>query len=347
MRPRRATEPRRIAGDPSTTGSLRILFSGDHVGSSGPSQVNRSYLQEAAGWLDAKYPQPSLRSTLSYLRRGRSGYAGVLVSSLSNHHVLLLLVSRLTRRRGWYLAHGVAGREGIGRMRSRRVTEWVTVRLATDVICVSQVLAKELRARFGGSVSKYRVVHNAGPSVKRRQPTRIRPDDPIRVLSVGTSPIKNVEVMLDVVNRAESPFHLTLVGPGSFNGPGVRRLADVEHRQLLELMCESDLYVQTSIAESFGLAIVEAAASGCELLIPAVAGCVEVMPSLTQANLIRDVHDADEIVVKLENLARKVRTGEIRGHGVSWSWADAADALNDVVRQSTREIPPHSRRVVE
>jgi hypothetical protein len=321
---------------------MSVLLSGDMTSDRGPARVNKS-LASHADWLRAPLDRPQLR-LVRLLLSGR--YQGALISSLSVRHVALLVVGRLTGRPVWFLAHGVAVREGSARFSRRSLIEWLSVRLSRKVVCVSQVLADDLRRIYGGRPGRYCVVALAGedgPAPERRSSVNVNSSDTraVEVLTVGTAPIKNVDAIIEACRRFSGPHQLTVIGSVSSMPPGVRVIPSLQHDELLELMMDTDIYVQASHHEPFGLAITEAATAGCEVLVPVNAGATPHLTELNDWNVIEDVTDVTEIARKLEVLSRRVRRGTAQMHMPVRTWADAAGELKTLLAQGTAGASVH------
>jgi glycosyltransferase involved in cell wall biosynthesis len=100
----------------------------------------------------------------------------------------------------------------------------------------------------------------------------------LRLVTVGTSPVKRVDLLLEALGAANlhgAQCELTIVGPCQQFEPMLRRLpARIRVRSILrvspsrlaELFREADSYVCGSQHETFGMAPIEAAATGAVLV---------------------------------------------------------------------------------
>jgi len=77
------------------------------------------------------------------------------------------------------------------------------------------------------------------------------------------------------------------------------------HEEVLKLMGESYLYIQNSSFETFGLAVIEALFSNCNLLISDRVGSIGVLKSIEERDLIFNTEDIEEISEKIENIFRE------------------------------------------
>lgn len=72
------------------------------------------------------------------------------------------------------------------------------------------------------------------------------------------------------------------------------------YEKVLELMSESKLYIQNSSFETFGLSVIEAVISGCNLLISDSVGAVDAITTITEKEIIYNTNDMHEIASKIE-----------------------------------------------
>jgi hypothetical protein len=318
----------------------RVHFSGVLNGDNGPAIVNRAYAERGTEWLDAR-SGPGLKNVMSFVRNPNS-YVAVLASSTSAHHVILLLLARLWGRKAWYLAHAVARTEmRINKTWSLKhyVTEQLTLRFATGVICVSDQLRAQFVEEFPGMSKRVHVVLNGAPADVSSS-VEVSPPAPgsVRIMTVGARPVKNLATLIQGIQWAELvDVELVVVGdlgatsPDLIDLPFVRHLPHLSHEQTLAWMASSHLYAQTSVFESFGLAVCESVLQGCDLLLSTSVGCLPVIPTLRDQNLVTDPFDVGLVARRLTKLVELARTGNSQRHECSRSWDDAARDLESLV----------------
>ena len=74
------------------------------------------------------------------------------------------------------------------------------------------------------------------------------------------------------------------------------------YEQVLRILADSYLYIQNSCFETFGLAVIEALISNCNLLISNNIGAIGVIDTIESGDLIYDTADVDEIAGKIERI---------------------------------------------
>lgn len=77
---------------------------------------------------------------------------------------------------------------------------------------------------------------------------------------------------------------------------------ELPHKKVLEILSESHLYVQNSYFETFGLAVIEALYSNCDLLVSSKVGATGVIKNITDSDLIFDQDNIEEISSKIEKI---------------------------------------------
>ena len=74
------------------------------------------------------------------------------------------------------------------------------------------------------------------------------------------------------------------------------------NEHVINILGESQIYIQNSVLETFGLSIIEALLSDCNLLISNNIGAISVLKTIRDSDLIYDTTDINEISKKIEHL---------------------------------------------
>ena len=77
-------------------------------------------------------------------------------------------------------------------------------------------------------------------------------------------------------------------------------------------MENADVYIQNSLYETFGLAVIEALDAGCSLLLSNKMGCVELFENLNSNDVIYNSDDVNEIKEKLQAVLLKENNTRLR-----------------------------------
>jgi glycosyltransferase involved in cell wall biosynthesis len=180
------------------------------------------------------------------------------------------------------------------RVLSRRLRD------ADVVLGVSEFISSGIRAAFPAVAARVRTIHN-GVDVSRFAPAERAAAGPLRLLFVGRiSPEKGVQVLLDAFARLQyegleaeltlvgdplgslPPEMLALFGVVAYDSsletpPEVRMLGKRPYDDLPDLYRSAEVLVAPSLAEAFGLPLVEAMASGLPVVATRVGGIPEVV----------------------------------------------------------------------
>ena len=165
------------------------------------------------------------------------------------------------------------------------------------------------------------------------------------VLFVGTlEPRKNLSTLLDAMCRLERPeVTLALAGPAGWGGAAdlpevpfpVARLGFVPQADLAALMRASAAFCFPSLAEGFGLPVLEAMAAGAAVVTSSTTSTAEVAGD---AALLVDPTDADALgsaiaaLLDDDDLANRMRSRG-RERAANWTWAECARRTADVYRE--------------
>jgi glycosyltransferase involved in cell wall biosynthesis len=156
---------------------------------------------------------------------------------------------------------------------------------------------------------KIRVVHYGAPAIRRRKRIAADPGRPLQVLFVGLLvQHKGIGYLLDAIDRLGSQVQLTLVGKRFHANARVdeacrrwRWFEALSHRQVLDVMMESDVLVLPSLGEGFGLVVTEALACGLPVIVTPNVGASDLVCDGREGFLV-PVCSADAIAERLHTL---------------------------------------------
>ena len=259
-------------------------------------QFERAVIDRRAGG-KARYLRLA-RETLAAARRFRPDvvYAHFLVPAG-------LLGALASRAPLVVTAHGqdVAN---IGAVAGVRSATRLVVRRAAAVVAVSDYLRSELEAKVPGARGKVEVV-DCGVDLERFR-VEAPAEGPTRFLCVGSLiERKNVVRLADAFGLLGEGT-LTFVGDGPLRGEvegrhGATVLGRVSHDELPEWYARSHVVCQPSLIEPFGLAVLEAMASGRSVVATRVGGPPEFVTP--EAGVLVDPADEEELARALATAA--------------------------------------------
>jgi glycosyltransferase involved in cell wall biosynthesis len=210
-------------------------------------------------------------------------------------------------------AHGQDVANAIENAAVRRATRFVVGR-AAHVIAVSAWLRDRLQAAVPDAASKTSVV-DCGVDLERfslRSPVEARAEvgwpvgEGTAFLCLGgLSERKNVLRLARAFER-RGEGTLTFVGDGPLRSAlegrtGIRLAGRVSHDEVPLWIAAADVVCQPSLVEPFGLATLEAMASGRSVVATRVGGPPEFVPP--EAGILVDPEDEDRMVLALEAAA--------------------------------------------
>jgi glycosyltransferase involved in cell wall biosynthesis len=240
-----------------------------------------------------------------------------------------------------------------------RLTLGLAVRRARGLVCVSEATAGQLIARFPAAASRT-VVARLGVSPELSAPAPEEADSlppPGFVLAVGTlEPRKNLPRLVEAYRRLppdlQAAHPLVVVGArGWSEGPTLAALSSLGNRAavlghvsdaaLAELYRRCAVFCYPSLAEGFGLPVLEAMAAGAAVLTSNVSSLPEVGGN---AVAYADPHSEREIAAALGELLvdpgwrfQLGAAAEVRAREFTWS-AFAATVLA-VLERGARRSP--------
>lgn len=237
---------------------------------------------------------------------------------------------------------------------------------AADLITVpSEFLAQEAHTKLGVSSEREVQVTPNFVDIDRFRPARsprvVGPEQPLVLVHVSNlRPVKRPRDLIAVLERVRTirPARLRVVG----DGPGQADLQQLVHERGLEHEVEllgrladpsevlraSDVFVLPSASESFGVAGLEALASGVPVVGYRVGGLPEVVTEdsgrLVAAHDVGALAEAVLEITRTPTLYQQLRTGA-RERAVSMFAADAAldrfETLLEELAPLSTDLSPH------
>ena len=219
---------------------------------------------------------------------------------------------------------------------------------ASHVVAISHATADEVRRRFPMAASRLSVAGvglpapflEAVPAAGRRS----------GVLFVGTiEPRKNVPLIVETTRRLRARGYrgpVTIVGKPGWGGfditqaiggiKGVRYHGYVDDRVLRTLYRRAALFLYPSVAEGFGLPVLEAMSQGALPLISPDAALREVV---RDPALVVDVRDPDAVADSIlhwsaDRDARERKTARLARRASGYTWERAAGEVSRLYRQA-------------
>lgn len=293
---------------------IKIFLIGDYRSGTGPANVTLEYKNRIPGVLLQRMRSKALRVPELIVKILRSDV--ILLSGHSRQNVLSLKIARRFHKRSAFLMHGCVEHEnainGVPDA-SMNETERKTMEGADAIYAVSAHFADWLKTNYPEHAGKISAVPN-GMDLTAQSLPQTAEKIKHRLISVGGGmPRKQIRYIAEAVMRlrqesAYADTELIVIGAKGLDTeavnafPCVRDLGIVSREKTMELLGSSELFIQNSCFETFGLAPLEALKAGTSLLLSTEIGATELIPGLQDGDLIRDTHDPEEIAGKIKAL---------------------------------------------
>lgn len=223
---------------------------------------------------------------------------------------------------------------------------------AAGIMCVSGFAKDQLLTYCPIGTQSVTVVHNGvDTSWLEIAPGPVPHPTPYLLFVGSVKPHKNLSRLLEAFDRLlqKIPHDLVIIGrhEGLITGDAManarlsahRRVKcvgeiDHDHELLRRFYAHADALILPSLYESFGLPALEAAASGCPIVVSRVGGMPEVYG---EAALYCDPYDVDDIANKILHMVteRELRRRYIdlgRALARRYDWGQAAQHTSELIR---------------
>lgn len=202
-------------------------------------------------------------------------------------------------------------------------TERYIIENVNTLICVSELLANKIRQDYSNRDNIY-VIYNIVNITRKHEIEK----DPLMILSTGGGmPRKNNLAICEAIKNINNGLTRNkkiryIVAGKSYDYEEefkkydfVDFIGDVSHDEVLRLMSKSKIYIQNSIFETFGLAVVESIECGCDVILSKNIGALEVIKGLKDGDII---NDSNRIVELEEKIMAKISDEKKFSGAVDW-----------------------------
>lgn len=299
---------------------MHIFLLGDFESDNGPGNANKKTRDSLLLKYEIKYSKEK-----GWIKRIYEMYKGItqadilLICSASKINYLAIRIAKYQKKKILYLMHGYASFEK--KIENPKLTdrelkktyeyeEYIFTNV-DRIICVSKRFMYYMKTERPKYAYKFdyifniidvekieKIYRNSQGSKKKNQ-----------ILSVGGGMRrKNILTLANALGESDKGVKLIVVGKSLYDGERIRSFDNVvwyehlKHEELYRTMAETALYIQNSIFETFGLAVVEALYAGCSILVSDSVGCLDLFKNLTDQDVIFDTYDQKEIQEKAEYL---------------------------------------------
>lgn len=331
---------------------MKIFLAGDAVTGTGPANVTQYYIENLLpGVLYQKCRNKVFRAVEIVWRTLQCDVA--VYSGYSKQNILGMKIAKILGKPTAYLMHGCVEYENeINSEADEEMcrVERLTMQLSDLILAVSPSFAKWITENYTEYADKVDYITNAiDDSLLQRvnnnnacdnNGEHVNGRNVHNVMSIGGGmPRKKIKYICEAVRilreEADSELTLTVVGAVGADSDIINSYDFVDNRGLvpfeecLELLRHTGLFVQNSCFETFGLAPVEAIASGCPTLCSKEVGALCLIDGITDMDIIYKYDDPKEIAQKIQYLLHNSNSERLV-KGIDWesnTWKRRSETL--------------------
>lgn len=303
---------------------MKIFFVGDFETNTGPGIANQMLRKGLSGKDSMMYSdaQNKFSRIFEILYKTMKSDCVCFCSS-SNANIIGLKVAKLFGKKSFYIMHGYSTYENVidnrnideEELNKINAFEKLMFRNVEKVFCVSKKFMEYMKEAEADYRDKFTYNYN-GLDLHKIE-NGIKKDNLIKkdtqIVSIGGGMRRKNNLMvcqaIEKLNR-EKDLGLKFVVIGKPHTDKEQICAYdfvtyydfLPHEKVIEILAESYLYIQNSTFETFGLAVIEALASNCNLLVSNSVGAIDIIETVEKSDIIFDTEDVDEIARKIEQL---------------------------------------------
>lgn len=316
----------------------RIYFIGDIKGNTGPAVVNKSYklfLENEVFFCNSNNKIYRVFHLLVHL----PSVDTVLLSGFSKLNSYLIAISKLLNKKTFYLMHGYIYDE----LKFKEVnntkaflTEDKIFQKSDKIICVSKFFCDYMKKEKQEIKDKFMYI-NSGIETQKIENLSYK-NNCYTIISVGGGRRQknNLKVCQAIQKLKIKKIKYIVIGNEEIDGEEIKKYTFVEyykslpHEEVLKKMSQSNLYIQNSYFETFGLSIAEAVNCGCDILISQNIGIKDLFKNIDENDIIFDNNNVTEIKQKI--LSKMKNSKEIVYDSLECSWKNRSEELLKILK---------------
>ena len=295
--------------------SMRIFLVGDYKTGTGPANVTKELLKNLP--TDTLFLKTNSKVTRLLEIYWKTVVAKFLVfSGYSRQNIFGMKWARFLGKPAYYLMHGCVEHENVingvpDKDMVRKEREML--KLAKGILAVSPSFSIWLKAHYPEYKEKIFTLTNGidWSSMKEGQKRR-KEGGEYRILSIGGGmPRKQIVKICQAIHLLiplvpQKKICLTVLGGEGLDTkairsyPFVQYLGVVNEKRVEEELENTNLFIQDSCFETFGLAPIEALLRGCDLLLSRQVGALCILGQTRPEDVIEDDKNEKEIAEKIK-----------------------------------------------
>jgi len=299
----------------------KVLFIGDCLSDTGPAIVNKNLKIYLSDRIKFVYSKNKIVRTIQILTRLTQSKA-VILSGISRANIIVFKLKKITGTKIVYLMHGSVTKENEINKTSNSYAESLERYHLTNsdqIVCVSKRFMEWMHEQYPEFSHKFNYVTNgvdwsllSKRNIEKLKDRQLQRENNYIMSIGGGMPRKNILRICEAINQInkEESLNLKLIvlgGQGKdiekiIKYPFVEFYGVVPYDKVFEYYHKSNVYIQNSSFETFGLAPIEALLSGCNLLVSKEVGALDLIGGISELDIIYDTNNVNEIREKILNV---------------------------------------------
>lgn len=288
---------------------MRTFFCGDISSDTGPAIVNKNYKKYLPK--DVEF----IEKNGKVIRTIYSIYYViicnvVLFSGISRLNKLLIYICKLFHKKVLYLMHGsVAYENQINKLpnQNEENLEIFHLNSADLILCVSPYFTNFCQNYYKRYSNKFLTLTNGIDWSFSKNSECVKDKKSICIVGGGVPRKRVIRVCEAIDKLCNKGFDLKLkvFGFDSTDTPEIKKYQFVEYKgnvpqeELRKYMESSIMFIQNSVFDSFAMAPIEALTCGCNILCSKEVGCMSIITTVSENDLIINYDDVNEIEKKI------------------------------------------------
>lgn len=294
----------------------KIYWIGDMINNTGPANVNKSYYEYLKNDIYICNSNNKLKRIIHFISKIMF-VDYVVISGFSKLNYSLLLISKILKKKTFYLMHGYLKEEA---KYNKIITEQKIniekkiIEKTSKIICVSKHFCEMIQQDFPQYKFKIKYVNNGINklnSTNKLQDYNKNKDFVIITTGGGKKRKNNLSICKAIEKIKNHQIKFIVIGELEQEGEKIKSYKFVEyyeelsHDKVLELMTTANLYIQNSLFETFGLGVVEGFQCNCDILISKNVGASCIFENLQERDIINSPNNIEEIYNKIIEKIKK------------------------------------------
>lgn len=316
----------------------KIYWIGDVIGNTGPANVNKMYKNTLSNNVIFCSSNNKIYRIFHFIIHFPF-QKKIVISGFSKLNYILLKISKIFKKETFYLMHGWLKIESKYNknisIKSIEIEEKI-IQEANIIICVSRIFCEKLKSYYRQEKNKILFVNN-GTDVNVLKETITKNNNVFCIISVGggVKQKNNLSICKAIEKIRNKKIKFIVIGKLAEEGEEIKKYKFVDyyeklsHNDVMKKMGEANLYIQNSYFETYGLSIVEAINSECDILISKNIGAIDLIENIDDNDIINNNESIDEISKKIIkkidniNIRRSIKKNN--------TWKDSSNKLLEII----------------